>query len=429
MNISKQLPLKLKNLTPPQIDYYKDRHRFIVVTAGRRSRKSLIGGRKVLNDSIEYPDHRYFLSAPTHQQAKNIFWDRFLRDTRLFRKDVSKSELIIKLMNNTELHIFGLDKPERMEGQPWHGGHITEFGNLKADAWDAHIRPALADTGGWAILDGVPEGRNHYYDRALYACDDAIPRTKPYYGAYHECKKDSEWAFYSWFSSDVLAPSEIDHARQQMDEKTFRQEYEGSFESYGGLAYYTFGAHNFSEVIRDFRKPISVGMDFNVNPMTAVLGTIRGDSYHQWGEIWLENSNTYEMVEKLKTYSEYPEDIHIYPDSTGDARESNAAESDIAILKKAKFKIFANPQNPFIIDRVNAVNSILKDHGPKTRYYVNPQECPKTVNDFNRVIRTDDGKLDKKQEEKMIGHISAAVGYLIAYNWPVVESSISYTAR
>jgi hypothetical protein len=170
-------------------------------------------------------------------------------------------------------------------------------------------------------------------------------------------------------------------------------------------------------------------MDFNVNPMTATMGTIKGDSYHQWGEIWLENSNTYEMRDELLKYVDNPQEIIIYPDSTGKAEKSNATESDLAILKKAGFVINANSSNPYVIDRVNSVNSLMVNRGKKTRYLVNPKSCPKTINDWNRVVRTDDGRLDKAQEKQMIGHISAACGYLITFNWPVVHSAMDYTER
>ena len=417
------------DLTPIQINYLYDKHRFIITSAGRRSRKTLIGQRKVFKAGIRNQENRYFLGAPTHQQAKDIYWRRLLQDSTLLRSDIDRSELKVRLYNGAEIVVLGLDRPERIEGQEWHGCQISEIGNIKPEAWPEHILPALADTGGFAILDGVPEGRNHYYELALYACDDVIPKTVPLHGAYHDCKKDDEWAFFTWFSADVLKPSFIEHYKQQVDERTFRQEMEGSFESYAGVAYYTFGEHNFRDIQRDWGSPISVGMDFNVNPMTATLGTIKGDSYHQWGEIWLENSNTMEMRDELLTFVDDPREIIIFPDSTGKHDSSNATISDLAILKKAGFTVKAKEGNPYIIDRVNSVNSIMVDRGAKTRYLVNPKTCPKSVNDWNRVIRTDDGKLDKKQEKQMIGHISAGAGYLITFNWLVTQSSMDYTER
>jgi hypothetical protein len=414
----------LVNLTQRQIDYYNDKHRFIVLPAGRRSRKTLIGRRKVFNTALENAQHRYFYGAPTHKQAKDIFWNTLKRDSTYFRIDKSDSDLMVKLINGTEIHVVGLDKPERIEGQIWHGCLITEVGNLKPDAWGAHIRPALSDTDGFALLDGVPEGMNHYYDLALYAAGNAIPTTLPVDGAYAENPEDQEWAYYHWFSSDVLKPAEIEAAKRQLDEKTYRQEYEGSFESFAGLAYYAFGKHNLDLVTEDHNKQVHIGMDFNVDPMTATLGHIVGDEYRQFGEVWLENSNTYEMRDHLIDRFRDPRRLTVYPDATGKARESNATKTDLAILRDAGIRVLAKTVNPRQKDRVNAVNSVLQH----VRWKINPQECPKTINDLNRRQRTADGRLNKEQEKEKIGHISDGGGYLISYNWPVRKREVYIAA-
>lgn len=178
------MPTQLVNLTPIQKAYYQDNHRFVINPAGRRSRKTLIGKRKLLLRALQKPG-RYFHGAPTHKQAKDIFWDSVLKDTALLRSFKSETDLFVRLYNGSEIHVIGLDKPERIEGQPWHGCHITEFGNLKGPlAWTSNIRPVLSDTQGWALLDGVPEGRNFYYDLALKSCNGAIPKTLPRQGSF-----------------------------------------------------------------------------------------------------------------------------------------------------------------------------------------------------------------------------------------------------
>lgn len=330
---------------------------------------------------------------------------------------------MVKLYNDSEIHVIGLDKPERIEGQVWHGCHITEFGNLKGvSAWTSNIRPVLSDTNGWALLDGVPEGRNFYYDLALKACNGAIPKSERIKGAFAE---DGEWAYYHWFSSDVLSQSEIDAVQEDLDERTFRQEYEGSFESYEGLAYKEFGPHNLdSSIVYRADDVISIGMDFNVDPMTAVVGHIRGDSYEQFSEIWLNNSNTFEMRDEiLKRYKD-PKKIVIYPDSTGDSERSNATKTDIKILKDAGFQVRAQSHNPYQRDRINNVNSFIKKR-TNIRYKVNPKSCPKTVNDMNKRESLSDGRLDKNQEkEQNIGHISDGLGYLISYRFPIIRGVI-----
>ncbi|MCK4818741.1 hypothetical protein KA005_23415, partial [bacterium] len=67
----------------------------------------------------------------------------------------------------------------------------------------------------------------------------------------------------------------------------------------------------------------------------------------------------------------------------------------------------------------------IKDRGTITRYKVNPQACPKTINDLNKRESLADGRLDKKQEtEQQIGHISDALGYLISYNFPIIKGGV-----
>ena len=413
----------LRNLTPRQIEYYKDRHRFVVLPAGRRSRKTLNSKRNVFFEAMMNANAKYFHGAPTRQQAKDIFWKDLKNYTRPFRSiPPNETELKITLFNGTEIHVIGLDRPERIEGQPWNGCHITEFGNTKPGAWGENIRPLLSDTGGFAWLDGVPEGRNHYYDLALFATDGVIPKTQPMIGQFVESKEHPEWAYFHWFSSDVLSPAEIASAKESLDERTYRQEYEGSFESYEGLAYYAFGKHNYALVERQPGKEIHIGMDFNIDPMTATLGHIIGDTYEQWGEIYLRNSNTFEMAEVLK--HKFPNDkIVIFPDSTGKHLNSNATVSDIEILRKAGFEVRAKTKNPFQVDRINAVNSFIKA-GEHIRYKVNPKNCPKTINDFNRVEALPDGRLDKRLEEQGLVHITDALGYLISYNWPIKQGEV-----
>lgn len=367
---------------------------------------------------------RYFHGAPTRQQAKQIFWDDLKSYTKYMRTmQPNETELYVKLINGSEIHVIGLDRPERIEGQPWNGCHITEMGDVKGNAWSENVRPVLADTNGFAMLDGVPGGKNHYYEMALYASGGALPESKPIIGSYAENPDNPEWAYYHWFSSDVLPAAELEEIKKTTDLRTYRQEYEGSFESFEGLAYYTFGKHNLEMVQYDPGRRVAIGMDFNVDPMTATLGHIYGDTYKQFGEIYQNNSNTFKMRDEIKSRFKV-EDVEIFPDSTGKNRAANADKTSLAILKEAGFRVTAKSINPLVKDRINNVNSFIMDLGEKTRYKVNPTTCPKTINDFNRVERLADGSLNKDQEKFGLVHISDALGYLISYNFPVVKRDI-----
>lgn len=118
--------------------------RFPLVPAGRRSGKTERFKRFLVKQASAYSGP-YFAAAPTHAQAKKIFWDDLKAFTlsSMHSRRPSESDLIIYLENGSEIHVIGLDKPQRIEGIPWTGGGIDEFADVKPDAWEANILPAL----------------------------------------------------------------------------------------------------------------------------------------------------------------------------------------------------------------------------------------------------------------------------------------------
>jgi hypothetical protein len=437
--IQKLLPVQLIGLTDLQKQYLNDySHRFFVLPPGRRSRKTLLSSRKLLINALKNSDHRYFQGAPTRQQAKAIFWDRLKKNTRPFWKSwPSETDLSVTLLNDTEIHVVGLDKPQRIEGQPWHGCHITEFDDTKTGAWEANIRPVLSDTNGWAIIDGVPEGRDKIYNLALYACNGSIPVTKPIIGAYAECREDPEWCYYHWFSSDVLAPKEIEAAKRSMDIKTFRQEYEGSFEGFDGLAYYALTDSNIVDPCdADPRLPIIIGMDFNYDPMCSVAiqeVPYKGQIIPRVIESFaFRNCTTEAACERIISRFGVDFRYEIFPDASAKNGSAHGVGiSDLAIIRKSfsctkGFNVFNKPANPKRKDRLNAVNARLSNAAGEIGMLIG-RNCKELINDFQRV--TMEEFLNDSFHDKSLGHISDAIGYYIDFRYPVVTGASKYSTR
>lgn len=231
-----QLPSRWTPLRPHELQHrlWTSPHRFNVVPAGRRSGKTETRKRKLVKCAMRgtsFDGARFFAAAPTIAQAKRIYWN----DLKLLVPDwmkagkPSETELVIRLINDAEIHVLGMDKPERMEGSPWDGGVLDEYGNMKEGAWGGNVRPALADRNGWCDIIGVPEGKNHYsdmYDRAV--AEMALRGAAAEFGAF------------TWFSSSVLPASEIDAARRDLPPKVFQQEYEAAFVDFSGEAFFDF---------------------------------------------------------------------------------------------------------------------------------------------------------------------------------------------
>ena len=254
--------------------------RFPVVPAGRRSGKTERAKRFIARMAMANPGEKYFVGAPTYGQVKKMYWDdlKKLCFTSICERKPSETDLIIYLDNDTELHLIGFDKPERFEGIFWSGGIIDEIADIKPEAWEANIRPALdtfnptrPDYQAWCWLIGVPDGLNHYYDMAQYA----------------EHGNDPEWALFHWKSSDILPAKTIEAAKRQMSAKQFKQEYEASFETASGRIYEDYSSDNYTTETIQSHEQLCWYHDFNYTPLSSGIGVIRNNNVFLLDEIIL----------------------------------------------------------------------------------------------------------------------------------------------
>lgn len=421
------------NLHPTQQAYWNSPHRFNLVPAGRRSGKTELAKRKLVMRALRgtrFENPRFFAAAPVRQQAKDIFWFDFKRlIPRRFITEVSETDLVIRLINSAELHVEGLDKPERIEGSPWDWGVVDEIANCKPEAWPANIRPALTDRNGGADLIGVPEGRNHYYQLSI----DAEAQMK-------SLGEKSDWALYHWTSEEVLPlfgkESEIAAAKRDLDELTYEQEYRASFISFEGRAYYCFDIHEHTApLIYDADQPLAFCFDFNVAPGCAVVAQeqrlpngIVGTGVI--GEVFIpRNSNTPAVCRRLITdWGKHRGRVICYGDATGGRGGTAQTEgSDWVLIAQHLRPVFGDRlyfdlprSNPYERDRVNAVNTRLKSRAGMIRVMVDPQRAPMTVRDLDgvRLLKGGSGEIDKRIDP-MLTHLSDALGYRIHAEWPV----------
>jgi hypothetical protein len=382
-----------------------------VIAAGRRSGKTELSKRRlVIALPVKKPwaDYRCFAAAPTRDQAKRIFWnDLKALIPQQWIRQVYESDMCIATKFSSEIWVLGLDKPQRIEGIPWDGGVLDEYGNMKSGVWTENIRPALSDRLGWCWFVGVPEGFNHYKDLADYA------RTAG----------DPDWGFYSWHSADILPRREVEAAKRVLDPRTFRQEYEASFEGSSGRVYYAYRStvHQDSSIKIDPALPIVVCCDFNVDPCVWELAQTDSRMVWVFDEIVLKNTSTVQMgKELLKRYGMHEAGFVIYGDAAGSAR-STAGSSDYVLLMELGFKNQRiKRSNPHVKDRVNAVNSMLENTRNETRFFHHPR-CIYLKKDFEVVEWKDGGAdIDKSNSERT--HAVDAIGYFIEYEFALTAS-------
>ena len=373
---------------------------------------------------------RFFAGAPTRDQAKRIFWDDLKRLTAGMQAGKpSETELIIPILNGAEIYVVGLDKPERIEGQPWDGGVLDEYANMKAHAWGANVRPALSDRLGWCDLIGVPEGRNHYYDLHMSASR-----------MMQEQGEASEWGAFSWISADILPASEIEAAKRDLDELTYKQEYEASFVNFEGRAYYPFQrTTHCAPMAYNDRAPLILCFDFNVEPGVAAIlqeqalpSGVTGTGCI--GEVYIpRNSNTPAVCRKIITdWGKHQGEVRLYGDSTGGNRGSaKVAGSDWDLILAELRPVFGSRLSMRVPSangpersRINAMNTRLKAGSGEIRFMVDEAKAPHVVKDLEGVtlLKGGSGEIDKKADSTLT-HISDGIGYYVVKEFPVTQST------
>lgn len=161
-------------------------------------------------------------------------------------------------------------------------------------------------------------------------------------------------------------------------------------------------------------EPLHIGVDFNVGVMASVVFVLRDGEPHAVDEL-MGSADTPALIGAIK--SRYPgHAILVYPDATGKSRKSNnASESDIALLRAAKFNVLVAPSNPAVKDRILAMNQLINANG-RRRLKVNVDTCPSFVEALEKQAYDKNGEPDKTSG---FDHLNDAAGYFVFYRYPV----------
>lgn len=457
---------------------WKSRARFRIVHSGRRSGKTAEAIRFGLICAVafcKYPNGLFVFAAPTHRQAKFIFWDKVkaMLPKWLIVGKPSETELTIKLINGVTVMVAGLDVPERIEGKEIDGIVLDEYANMKPEVWTQHIRPCLGTDGryGWAWFIGVPEGRNHYW----LLCNFARRTSSKNWDAFH------------WVTADI-DPYEAAQAKEEMDAETYAQEYLGAFAHFEGRVYYAFdedrNAPEAHHISYDPNLPLYICFDFNVCGSAVILqeqsrpdwatkltqerksnldklflldpfshkvlheAQEAGESPHYSKTVVaiideiaiLKNSNTNKICDVfLKKYGTHGNDVYLYGDPAGAAAGSAKVEgSDWDLIRKKLEPVFnvrgicrlkwrVSSGAPKERVRINATNSRIQSEDGAIRTLIDRVKCPYTIASLAGTILDSKGKI-KKEPGELVTHWSDAYGYYCARKWAITGAKLEVTA-
>ncbi|MGI4851670.1 MAG: terminase large subunit domain-containing protein, partial [Janthinobacterium lividum] len=369
-------------LTRPQFKIYNDgwkpecRHR--VAVCGRRFGKTFLGVeeiRRAVSMAIKNKvpvDNEIWYGTPELTQAKKNMWLRLVRGIpdHWVQGKPNKSTSTITIKSGHIVRLVGLDQYESLRGSGLWFFCGDEWADTKAEAWEETIAPMLITSQGHSLFIGTPKGFNHLYDDYNKGFDPKYSDWKSY--------------LYTTMQGGHVPQSEIDKARFERDPRTFRQEYQASFETYAGRVVYAYSRKNNTEGYSyiPYRGALHIGMDFNVNPMTATVWQEYNGNSYQIDEIIIPTSNTAEMAQVIAekyALNNSIDHITIYPDASSKANKTSASgETDLTLLQGAGFNISVGSVNPKVRDRINSTNARFTNELGQHHAFVAPQ-CKKSI--------------------------------------------------
>ena len=382
--------------------------RFRVAVTGRRFGKTHCALRELAKHAAK-ENQKVLYCAPSYRMAKSIAWENLKAKLKELRwvSQTNEAELTITLKSGSKIFLKGAENKDALRGAGYDFIVLDEFQDLDSELWTAVLRPTLSDKKGKAMFIGTPRGVGSFS-----------------HDMYTMAKETKDWSAFTFTTIEggQVDQLEIEEAKRDLDERTFQQEYNATFNTYSGTVHFAFDRDKHIQPITNFStKEIHCGMDFNYDPMSVAISVIDKGVVYFIDEINMSGSNTDDVVTELKR--RYPDSrINIYPDAAGRQRKTSAGgRTDISILQNAGFRVNYKLSNPPIRDRVNAVNSKLKNTNGVISMFIDPK-CKQIIRSIERLMYKPNTTVIEQNGDV---HMADAVGYLIDYLYPVRKENKS----
>ena len=393
--------------TKPQYDYIMAKARYPAMVAGFGAGKTEAAINRAIIGKLLHPEVNRGFYEPTYDLIRMIAFPRFEEimessgiPYRIYKSPINKLEI----EGYNSIIFRSMDTPSRIIGYEHGDADVDELDTLKhADAQEvwrrilSRNRQKKADGSLNTIgVTTTPEGFRFVYEtwaknpRDGYEIIQAATASNPH-----------------------LPDGYIDSLRDIYPDALLSAYLEGLFVNLtSGTVYSSYNRekNRSSETIRK-KEPLSIGMDFNVTNMSAVVYVWRDKVWHAVSEL----KGIYDTPSMIDTIKEKFTQHHItiYPDASGKSRKTvDASISDIHLLRQAGFTVKAKEANPRVKDRIMATNSAF-DHN---LVMINDDECPEYARCLEQLAYDKNGEPDKTQN---IDHLPDAGTYPIAYEMPI----------
>lgn len=412
------------NANIPQAKFLAMPHKFRAFIGGFGSSKTFSGCMAICQHFYEWPGVNQGYFAPTFPHIRDIFYPTIEEVAYLMGLKVNIKE------GNKEAHFYSgaayrgtticrsMDRPQYIVGFKIGHALTDELDVLSVEkartAWRkiiARMRYKVSGLKNGVDVTTTPEGFKFVHQLFVKALAER-PELSKNYGLIQASTYDNEKNL-----PDDYIPSLIEAYPPELISAYL----EGQFVNLtSGTVYraYDRKLHDSNETIQD-KEPLYIGMDFNVEHMAATIYVQRGKQWHAVAEL-KDVFDTPDMIRIIKDrWHSKRHSITVYPDATGSNRKSdNASESDILLLKQAKFNVKARLSNPAVKDRIQATNKAFNDG----LLFVNARECPTVASCLEQQAYDKNGEPDKKSG---FDHQNDATTYPIAFEMPIKRPTVT----
>ncbi len=402
----------------PQAAFVHAPDQFPAFVGGFGSGKTAAGLMRALRLKFQHPGQDVAYYLPTYDLVRMIGYPRFsevLVKARI-KHDLNKSEHVLTIRGKGRVIFRTLDNPDRIVGYEVADSIVDELDTLKQvdaeHAWRqiiARNRQKKPDGSlNTVAVATTPEGFRFVYDRWAKAPERGyrLIRASTYSNARN------------------LPDGYIDSLKRSYPPQLIAAYLDGQFVNLtAGAVYPDFcRARNHTDEEIAHGEDLHIGLDFNVYNCTAVVGVIREGRPLILGEL-VKMRDTPHVVTTIQ--EKFPgHKVTIYPDASGQSNKTvNATESDILLLKRAGFAVNVPTRNPFVKERVMAVNALLCNSLGERTIRINTRLAPTVTECLEQQIYDDNGEPDKSDSKD---HAPDALGYFLHYRWPIVRPTAAH---
>jgi hypothetical protein len=239
--------------------------RFNAIACGRRFGKSTLLIDRLIEKALGGYPVGWF--SPTYKMLADV-WREFVRVLQPVTKRQNAQEHRLELITGGIVDMWSLDAPDVARGRKYARVAIDEAAMVRdlGEAWQAVIRPTLADYQGDLWAASTPKGRNFFAQMFGWGQDPL----------------NEEWA--SWqmptSANPFIPESEIDAMRHELPQRTFEQEVLALFLEDAGGVFRGVRARATAQRVEPYTGEFVAGIDWAQQHDFTVITVLDANTKH-----------------------------------------------------------------------------------------------------------------------------------------------------